>query len=94
MHTKIQKGQQIPQTVESLLSVMEADAVVLQKAHNEISQLKQKQNTLSQRESKARRRILALEEWIADEGLHTNTCTYSILSRVCGNCNCKRRGNG
>lgn len=37
-----------------------------------------------------RARIKQLEEWIEEEGKHTNTCTYYILGRVCSNCRCWR----
>lgn len=36
-------------------------------------------------------RITELEEWVKAEGEHTDTCTFSILKRVCDGCRCERR---
>jgi len=60
INTMIRKGEQIPQTVESLLEVMAADAVLLQDAHREIAKLKSQVNDYQQRLKKIQRRI---EQW-------------------------------
>lgn len=36
------------------------------------------------------REIKKLRDWIKEEGLRTNACTYNVLREVCGNCQCKR----
>lgn len=38
-----------------------------------------------------RKRIQELEAWIESEGRHFDTCTFSILKRVCDGCRCERR---
>lgn len=48
-HASIPRGEQIPQTVESLQAVMAADAVALENAHKEIARLKQTINDLRQK---------------------------------------------
>jgi len=60
INTMIRKGEQIPQTVESLLEVMAVDAVLLQDAHREIAKLKSQVNDYQQRLKKIQRRI---EQW-------------------------------
>lgn len=35
-------------------------------------------------------RIANLEQWIEKEGGANNTCTFNVLGRVCGYCECKR----
>jgi hypothetical protein len=47
--SNIPKGHQVPQTVESLQKIMEADAVILENAHKEIASLKQIINDLRQK---------------------------------------------
>lgn len=39
----------------------------------------------------ARTRIKELEEWIASEGVQSDTCTRTILGKVCSNCRCSRK---
>jgi hypothetical protein len=34
------------------------------------------------------KRIQELEKWIEEEGERNNTCTHSILKKVCVNCKC------
>lgn len=35
--------------------------------------------------------IERLREWIHAEGERNNVCTYNILGKVCGYCECKRK---
>lgn len=32
-----------------------------------------------------------LKEWIREEGIRTDTCTYNILGEICEGCRCKRQ---
>ena len=32
-----------------------------------------------------------LKEWIREEGIRTDTCTYDILGEICEGCMCKRQ---
>jgi len=41
--------------------------------------------------ARTRRRIQELEAWITTEGVRNDTCTFSILKRVCDGCRCERR---
>lgn len=36
----------------------------------------------------ARKRIAALEDWIKSEGERNDTCTFSILGKICEGCRC------
>jgi hypothetical protein len=46
--------------------------------------------TLRKELTKSRKRIAELEEWIKSEGERNDTCTFSILKRVCDECMCER----
>ena len=35
--------------------------------------------------------IERLREWIHEEGERNDVCTYNILGKVCGYCECKRK---
>ena len=48
-HKEVRKGEQIPQTVESLLTIMERDAELMLAMHREISKLKEENNRLRQK---------------------------------------------
>lgn len=32
-----------------------------------------------------------LKEWIREEGVRTDTCTYNILGEICAGCRCRRQ---
>jgi hypothetical protein len=32
-----------------------------------------------------------LRDWIREEGMRTDTCTYNILGEICEGCRCKRQ---
>ena len=32
-----------------------------------------------------------LKEWIREEGIRNDTCTYDILGEICEGCRCKRQ---
>jgi len=40
---------------------------------------------------KLRAEVAELREWIRQEGVNSDTCTYDILGEICEGCNCKRR---
>ena len=35
--------------------------------------------------------VAELRNWIRQEGVNSDTCTYNILREICEGCNCKRR---
>lgn len=32
-----------------------------------------------------------MADWIREDGIHTNTCTYNVLNEICSNCECERK---
>jgi hypothetical protein len=34
--------------------------------------------------------ISSLRKWVEEEGVRTNTCTYSILGEICSDCRCEK----
>jgi len=47
--------------------------------------------TLCEQRAELHKRIQELEAWIEREGIQNETCTFSILRKVCDGCRCERR---
>lgn len=54
------KGEKIPQTVESLQAIMERDAMMIERAHVEITELRKKLNQRDQQIDSLRRKLRRL----------------------------------
>ena len=56
-----------------------------------MAQLMDSRVAKSEREWAAVRRIEVLCDWIRQEGMQTDTCTFNVLGEICEGCRCKRR---
>ena len=41
--------------------------------------------------TRLRAEVAELRDWIRQEGVNSDTCTYNVLGEVCEGCNCTRR---
>ena len=64
---------------------LERENDLLMAVNNDVKRIAMERNTAEDENKR-------LKEWIKEEGIRSNTCTYHVLGRtICENCECSRK---